>query len=163
MISCDCIRMSKHTGRPRWALSTVPIRGQARDTLHLISNRLAGLLPPKRVQRFRLALATKPYDVFFLCMVPVPNNANVDNSWIKSNLEACERARITWVMAVSQRHAGLDRYEICYAADPDAYPEPRWPTQTLHELIKVTFKGRLITKEDDPAWARLIGAKPAVS
>src|SRR5262245_5744465 len=138
----------------------VPIKGQARDTLHLISNRLANLLPPKRIQRFRLALATKPYDVFFLCHVPVPNNSNVDNTWIRSNLEACNRARFEWVMAVSQKAANLDHYEVTTARDQDAYPDPRWPTQSLTELVGVTFKGRLILKEDDPAFARLIGAKP---
>jgi hypothetical protein len=141
----------------------VPIKGQSRDTLHLLGNKLAPLLPPKRVQRFRLALATKPYDVFFLCHVPMPNNANVDNSWIQSNLEACERAKTEWVIAVSQKAAGLERYEIQTSRDTDPYPEPKWPTQSLKELIQVTFKGRMILKEDDPAFARLIGAKPAVT
>jgi hypothetical protein len=143
----------------------VPIKGQARDTLHLISNRLANLLPPKRIKRFRLALATKPYDVFFLCHVPVPNNANVDNTWIQSNLEACEQAKSYWVMATSQKAAGLERYEITFTKDKknDAFPVPKWPTQSLDELISVTFKGRKITKEDDPAFARLIGAKPSVT
>jgi len=141
----------------------VPIKGQARDTLHLISNRLARSLPPKRIQRFRIALATKPYDVFFLCHVPVPNNANVDNTWIQSNLQACEQARASWVMAVSQKAAGLDHYEISFAKDANAYPEPSWPTQSLNELISATFKGRMILKEEDPAFARLVGAKPAIT
>jgi hypothetical protein len=66
-------------------------------------------------------------------------------------------------MAVSQKAAGLDHYEISAARDPDAYPEPRWPTQSLNELIHTTFKGRMITKEDDPAFARLVGAKPSAS
>ena len=49
----------------------VPIKGQKRDTLHLIDEDLAmRYLPSGRILRFRLALATKPYDVFFLCHVP---------------------------------------------------------------------------------------------
>src|SRR5262249_11265314 len=46
----------------------VPIKGQKRDTLHLIDEDLAmRFLPPARIIRQRLALATKPFDVFFLC------------------------------------------------------------------------------------------------
>ena len=45
----------------------VPIKGQQRDTLHLIEEELAmRFLPSARVLRFRLALASKPNDVFFL-------------------------------------------------------------------------------------------------
>src|SRR5262245_59448092 len=158
----DFVRLHPNE-KTHWSSSlcfiNVPIKGQARDTLHLICNQLACQLSPRRIQRLRLALASKPYDVFFLCHIPVPNAANVDNSWIRSNLEACERARTRWVMATSQKAAGLDYYEIAAARDPDAYPPPRWPTLSLDELISITFKGRMITKEDDPAFARLIGAK----
>ena len=66
-------------------------------------------------------------------------------------------------MAVSQKAAGLDHYEITTARDHDAYPVPKWPTQSLDELISTAFKGRMIVKEDDPAFARLIGAKLSVS
>ena len=52
----------------------VPIKGQKRDTLHLIDEDLAmRYLPSGKIQRFRLALATKPFDVFFLCHVPSRN------------------------------------------------------------------------------------------
>jgi hypothetical protein len=45
----------------------VPIKGQKRDTLHLIDEELAmRYLPSGRILRFRLALASKPFDVFFL-------------------------------------------------------------------------------------------------
>jgi len=64
----------------------VPIQGQKRDTLHLIDEDLAmRYLPPARILRFRLALASKPHDVFFLCHVP---SRNTDNTWVASNLRA---------------------------------------------------------------------------
>jgi hypothetical protein len=141
----------------------VPIKGQKRDLLHPIHAKLAALLPAKRVQRFRLALATLPYDVFFLCHVPEPNNANCDNTWVLSNLEACEQAKTRWVMAVSQKAEGLEHYRIDYTREKDPYPDPRWPPQSLNELIAVTFRGRMITQETDPAFARLVGAKPTAS
>jgi hypothetical protein len=38
-------------------------------------------------------------------------------------------------------------------------PEPKWPTQSLDELIDKAFDGRQIDREDHPALLRLIGAR----
>ena len=56
----------------------VPIKGQKHNTLHLIDEDLAlRFLEAGEIKRFRLALASKPNDVFFLCEVPTQN---LDNS-----------------------------------------------------------------------------------
>jgi hypothetical protein len=50
---------------PELCFANVPIKGQKRDTLHLIDEELAmRFLPPARILRFRLALGTKPNDIF---------------------------------------------------------------------------------------------------
>ena len=82
---------------------TVPVQGQKDGVLHLIAADLAEQLPAGRTQRFRLALATKPYDVFFLCHVP---SQNLDNEWNRSSLEACGQAKKSWVIAVKQEKRG---------------------------------------------------------
>jgi hypothetical protein len=139
----------------------VPIKGQKRDTLHLIDEELAMLyLPSARILRFRLALATKPHDVFFLCQVPTRNE---DNPWNKSNLQACDQAKTTWVQATSRKEEGVESYKVDFARDPDAFPEPNWPTQSLSELIGVAFNGRMIESDDHPGLLRLIGARQSVS
>jgi hypothetical protein len=70
---------------------SVPIKGQKRDLLHMIEEELAmTYLPDKRILRFRLALASKPGGVFFLCQIPT---RNLENPWNESNLQACERAK----------------------------------------------------------------------
>jgi hypothetical protein len=51
----------------------VPIKGASKESLHLIIEPLAKCLPNARVLHFRLALATRPYDNFFLCHVPTRN------------------------------------------------------------------------------------------
>jgi hypothetical protein len=114
------------------------------------------LLPSGRVQRFRLALATKPYDKFFLCHVP---SQNLDNQWNDTNLGSCQQAKRLWTQATSRRDEGVDGYKIDFARDPDAFPEPRWPTQQLDQLISVTFNCRMITSEDHPGLLRLVGAR----
>jgi hypothetical protein len=134
---------------------SVPIKGQKNDLLHLIAESLAQqFLPPKRIQRFRLALASKPHDVFYLCHVPTQN---MDNMWNSSNLEACLAAKTSWVQADSRKAEGAEGYQIGFAKNEKAFPEPNWPKQSLDELINVTFKGRMIDHEKHPGLLRLIG------
>jgi hypothetical protein len=139
----------------------VPIKGQKRDTLHLITEDLATrYLRSGKILHFRLALAAKPFDVFFLCHIPTRNE---DNNWNASNLLACEKAKSTWVQVTSRKEEGVEAYKIDWARDHDAFPEPKWPTQSLADLIEKTFVGRMIDREDHPALLRLIGAKQSMS
>jgi hypothetical protein len=139
----------------------VPIKGQKRDLLHLIAEDLAlQFLPAGRILRFRLALAAKPFDVFFLCHIPTRNQ---DNSYNASNLQACEQAKTSWVQVSSRKEEGVDSYKIDLARDADAFPPPKWPAQSLGELIEKTFAGRMIEEENHPALLRLIGAKQSLS
>jgi hypothetical protein len=139
----------------------VPVHGQKRDTLHLIDEDLAMRhLESNQIKRCRLALATKPHDNFFLCEVP---SQNLDNSWNQSALLACERAKTQWIIAASRKAEGGENYKIKGARDHDSFPEPKWPTQTLSELILTAFQGRLIDTEDHPGMLRLLGAKQTVS
>jgi len=146
---------------PELCFVNVPIKGQKRDTLHLIDEELAmRYLPSAKILRFRLALATKPGDVFFLCHVP---SRNTDNPWNASNLQACEQAKTLWIQATSRKEEGVEAYKIDVARDADAFPAPKWPTQTLEEIIGRTFEGRQIETETHPGLLRLIGAKQSVS
>jgi hypothetical protein len=140
---------------------SVPIKGSKRDTLHLILEDLAvQYLPSALIRRFRLALATKPLDRFFLCHVPTQN---MENPWNNSNVQACERAKTQWIMATSRKEEGVDSYKIDAARDVDAFPEPAWPAQSLDNLIIVTFTGCMIETQDHPGLLRLIGARQSAS
>ena len=140
---------------------SVPIKGQKSDTLHLIVEELAmRFLPPARILRHRLALATKPNDRFFLAHIPTQNP---DNGFNRTNVQGCEHAKTLWTQLISRKEEGVDEYKIDFARDQDAFPEPKWPTQTLDEIIAKTFEGRMITTEDHPGLLRLIGAKQSVS
>ena len=146
---------------PELCFCAVPIKGAKRDSLHLIDEDLAMLyLPSGKIQRFRLALATKPHDSFFLCRIPT---RNFDNSWNRDNILGCEQAKKLWTQATSRGEEGVDGYLLEKARDPDAFPEPKWPEQSLSDLIDRAFAGRMIVSEDHPALLRLIGAKQSVS
>jgi hypothetical protein len=127
---------------PELCFVNVPIKGQKRDTLHLVDEDLATRhLPSGRILRFRLALASKPGNVFFFCQVPTRNE---DNAWNASNVAACQMAKSLWVQATSRKEEGVEGYKIDAARDPEAFPDPQWPTETLDALIEKTFTGRMI-------------------
>jgi hypothetical protein len=67
------------------------------------------------------------------------------------------------VQATSRKEEGVEAYKVDFARDVDAFPKPKWPTQTLNDLIEKTFVGRIIDHDDHPALLRLIGAKQSVS
>ena len=136
---------------------SVPIKGAKRDTLHLIAEHLANKhLPGGRVERFRLALAAKPNNVFFLCRVPTQN---LDNIWNEDNLKACTKAKAYWTQAISRTQTGAEGYEVKVSPDVDFFPPPIWPTQSLEELIEVSFANRQIDTDNHPGLLRLIGIK----
>lgn len=146
---------------PELCFVNVPIKGATRDSLHLIEEDLAmRFLPSGKIQRFRLALASKPNDVFFFCRIPT---RNLDNPWNRDTIVGCEQANTLWTQATSRREEGVDGYLLEPARDPAAFPEPKWPEQSLSDLINRAFAGRMIVSEDHPALLRLIGAKQSVS
>ena len=130
---------------------------QRSEALHLIDEELAvSYLVDGQVERFRLALASKPFDAFFLCHVP---SQNLDNEWNASALIACEQAKSMWVQVTSRKADGIDGYQTRMARDTGAFPEPQWPTQSLTQLLEVTFANRMIDHENHPGLLRLIGAR----
>jgi hypothetical protein len=146
---------------PELCFVNVPIKGQKRDTLHLIDEDIAlQYLSGGKILRFRLALATKPNDVFFFCVVPT---RNLDNAYNKTCLLACEQAKTLWVQLTSLKETGVEDYKRDFARDQDAFPKPKWPAQSLDDLIEKAFAGRQIDHDDHPALLRLIGAKQSLS
>jgi len=135
----------------------VPITGSRKDVLHLVDHTIAiSYLPSGLLKRFRIALATKPNDAFFLCVIPT---RNLDNSYNRDNVAACQLAKTKWVRATSLRETGTDGYLIDGAQHPDAFPAPRWPQQPLMDLIGAHFRGRMIDSESHPGLLRLLGRR----
>ena len=143
---------------PELCFVSVPIKGEKRDMLHLIDEEIAvQYLPSKKITRQRLGLASKPHDVFFLCVVP---SQNLDNTWNSTAIAACEKGKTHWIQVTSRKAEGVDAYKVEYARDQDAFPPPNWTSHTLDELLEVTFRNANIDTDNHPALLRLIGAKP---
>ena len=119
-ISCGCT-LTMLTGRLNCASST---SDQGPEKRHAPPDRRGpgpAVLPSAKVLQFRLVLAAKPNDVFFLCHVPT---RNLDNAWNSSNLQACEQARRLWTQATSRKEEGVEAYKIDASHDVDAFPTP---------------------------------------
>lgn len=137
---------------------SVPVKGEKRDMLHLIDEELAMKhLPSKKIKRQRLALASKPFDNFFFCIVP---SQNLDNSWNQTAVVACEKGKTVWIQATSRAAEGVESYQVKMAHDPDAFPDPKWPSRPLEDLIEITFRNANIDTLDHPAMHRLLGMRP---
>ena len=145
----------------------VPIKGQKKETLHLIDEDIARkYIPSGKIQRFCLALATKPDDVLFLCKIPT---RNLDNDWNNTAVKACDQAKTKWTQVTSLKEEGVENYKITFAEeDLDefgkpvcGFDEPTWPIgeQTLEDMIITRFSGFCIDSADHPALLRLRGKK----
>ena len=155
------VHSDETTWTPELCFVSVPVKGQRKGTsshqLHLIDEEIAlTYLPPGRILRFRLALASKPYNEFFLVKVPTQN---LDNSWNQSNLAAIEIAKRVWVWVASDD--ATERYRTTQALDSDAFNEPDWLLlgRTCTEAVGATFKGLTIENDQDDALKRLIGKR----
>jgi hypothetical protein len=141
---------------PELAFVMVPVP-KAPAILHLIDTNLAArFLQPKNVLCYRLALASKPFGAFFLCPIPT---ANTDNIWNATMLQAAQQAKTLWTKALSRKAEGAEGYKIERSEDPDAFDPPVWPTQTMNELLEVTFTDRMIQDEDCAPLRRLRGLR----
>jgi hypothetical protein len=143
------------------AAVNVPIIGQKWDTTHLIMPDLISQLDRDDIQYMRLALGSKPYDRFCLIHIPV---LNLDNVWNQTNLEACQKARESWVRVVSKKASQEEGYRIILSkAESEGrgspFPEPNWPKEDIDTLLEVTFEGRTIDEKTHPAWRYLAGDK----
>ena len=143
---------------PELCFVSVPIKGVKNDMLHLIDEEIAvEYLPAKKIKRQRLALATKPHDVFFFCIVP---SQNLDNSWNerRSRLASWPRRR------GCRRHRARPKASTATRSITRGtkmpFPPPKWPSRTLDELLEVTFRNANIDTDKHPGLLRLIGAKP---
>ena len=143
---------------PELCFVTVPIKGIKKGVLHLIDEDIAlAYLHSRQIMRRRLVLASKPYDAFFLCIIP---SRNLDNAWNKTALDGVERAKTTWVKVFSRSDEGLDEYFTERSRDADVFADPQWPQRTLDELLELTFRSTNIDTDKHPGLLRLIGAKP---
>ena len=91
--------------------------------------------------------------VVFLWPCRLPDETGRSNPWHESALEAAERAKTRWTRVAADMSLGA--YRIWEASGD--LPEPEWPEQSLHDLLKIAFKGHYIDTLDHGVVKRLRG------
>ena len=112
---------------PELCFVNVPIKGQKRDTLHLIDEDLAMRYLPSGKNP---ALPPGARDQAVRRVLPLPYPDAERGQHLERNQldRLANRPRQLWVQATSRKEEGVDAYKIDLARDHDAFPEPKWPT-----------------------------------
>jgi hypothetical protein len=80
----------------------------------------------------------------FLWRIKLPNSDGRTNPWTQSALRAAAMAEQKWCRLEPNMGAGCyDLYETA-----SEWPEPKWPDLSLHEILRVGFRDRLIDRAD---------------
>ena len=91
--------------------------------------------------------------VLFLWPVRLPGADGKIDEWSKSSHLASQQAVGRWVRVSANMDLGA--YEVAQAS-PDI-PAPEWPEYTLHELLKIAFRDKLIDSLDHTVLRKLRG------
>jgi hypothetical protein len=91
--------------------------------------------------------------VVFLWPIKIPPLDGKTNEWWRSEREAAELATTSWVRVKADMSLGA--YAIFEAEG--AIPEPEWPDLPYQELLRISFKDRLVDRFDHPVIHRLRG------
>ena len=105
------------------------------------------------VQTKILRLAVDNAAVPYLIAEPVLDPNGRPNLWNSSMGEAIRRSEKEWVRILSNQNAS--QYEIIIAQDN--LGEPKWPDQTMDELIREVFGNKIISSLDHPLIRQLQG------
>jgi hypothetical protein len=100
-----------------------------------------------------LYFAVNRQGVPFIWPVPLPEEGGRKNLWAESGHEAAAHAMKSWVRVTANMSLGA--YEIKRA--PTMIAEPEWPDMSFGELLKIAFRGYLVSSLDHPVVRRLHG------
>lgn len=100
----------------------------------------------------RLILSVdRPGNPFFW-KIAMPDATGRSQPWIDSMMDAAIIAKKQWVRVA---WSGSTRaYEVTVAS---IQAEPKWPTESVHELLNIAFRGRVVTSLDHPILRTLRG------
>ena len=107
----------------------------------------------KLVRPVMLLVAIDRQNNIFIIPVPLPGESGTRNQWHESLAQAAEMSKKKWVRIVANMHIGS--YEVQVATGVLA--EPDWPEENLDELIKIAFRGKIISDANHPIVQSLLG------
>jgi len=104
-----------------------------------------------KIQKLRVGITRDKS--LFIWPLTLPSADGKSYPWLKSALEACERAKQSWVRIVWNNKSKA--YDIIEASAD--FGEPQWPDLTMKEILNIAFKNKIINSVDHPVLKRLRG------
>jgi hypothetical protein len=128
---------------PAYRLDAATIEiGESRET-YLVTPSVRAVLPPNYCKPCMLYLTVNRQGVVGIWPVKLQDSDRA-LAWYTSAAEAAEKAMSQWVSIAANMSAGAYDVQIAMVSISD----PVWPELTFTEILKIAFKGRLITSTD---------------
>lgn len=141
------------TNPEHWIVGTVlELKGVSEETFwvtHSLRDELSGE-PCVKLVRLILCVDRAGNPFFLKAAHTDPHGRS--QPWAESLLEAATAAKTMWVRVVWSQTTRC--YEVSTAA---IQAEPKWPTESIHELLRIAFRGRVIDTLDHPVIRQLRG------
>jgi hypothetical protein len=135
-----------------WRLETGLFEDRINRDVYLVGPELWPELAAEVYPAFLFTTITRQGNVFLWpCRLPGVDGRT--NTWNESAFSAARIAELRWVRLSANMAAGL--YDVHESVD--ALAEPEWPAASFHELLKLSFKDRLIQSLDHPILKALRG------
>jgi hypothetical protein len=100
-----------------------------------------------------LYIAITRQGTVFVWGIRLPGSDGKTDDWSLSAHEAAERAVQVWVRVTANLELGS--YEVAEMLRPA--PDPVWPKNPPHELLRIAFRGRVVETLDHPKLRKLRG------
>jgi hypothetical protein len=109
----------------------------------------------EEMKRRTLYLATTRIGNPFLWSVGIEGPDGKLDEWNRSARDGAELGMKSWVRLQSNRVIGA--YNVHVARPKVPIPEPQWPTESINELLRFAFRGKVIDSPDHPIVRQLQG------
>lgn len=132
--------------------SVLELKDQGDETYWLTPAVRDALIGEPCLKAVRLILAVdRPGNPFFW-KVALPDPNGRSQPWVDSMVEAAKVAKSKWVrVAWSMATRG---YEVTTA---EIQAEPKWPTESIRDLLNIAFRGRIVSDLEHPVLRALRG------
>lgn len=132
--------------------SVLELKDQGDETYWLMPTVRDALIGEPCMKAVRLILAVdRPGNPFFW-KIGLPDPSGRSQPWVDSMVEAATVAKSKWVR-VSWSTATRG-YEVLTA---EIKAEPKWPTESIKDLLNIAFRGRVVSSLDHPVLRALRG------
>ena len=137
---------------PTYHVQVALIELRDEGEVYVVEQDICAELPGEVVPKVLFTAMTRQ-KVVFLWPIRLPGEDGRLDPWNRSALDAADLATRQWVKVVSDRALGA--YGVFEATGN--LPDPEWPEVSFEELVRVAFKGRVISSLDHPVLRRLRG------